>query len=101
MKLKDILTVIWVVVKRIIKWLATQVWAPISDRDWHLDPYKVGGFAFYAIAGFISLKIVGAAYVLSEGKLAIMAALVSAVAGLGTYLFNMGRKADDTLPQPK
>jgi nitrate/nitrite transporter NarK len=80
-----------------IRTAARQLWSLVSDHEWDLDPYKLGGFGAYVIAGILALKTAALVSDISDTKLGIMAGLVSVVGGLGTTLFGQARRNDATL----
>lgn len=71
-----------------------QLWALCSDGDWDFDPYKLGGFAAYVIAGVLVFRLFDLAVKIDGTALATLAGLVGLIAGLGTSLFGMARKVD-------
>jgi hypothetical protein len=79
-----------------MKWVLKQLWAAISDQEWDLDVYRLGGLAAYVIAGKIALDVMAQLAILDATKLGIGAGLASAIAGIGTSLFVQARKSDDT-----
>lgn len=96
-KLKAALAALWVGAKKVGK----ELWSLVADGQWNFDPYKVGGFAAYVVAGILAFRVFG--YVdtaaikgqaLDAAVLGILTGLVSLIAGLGTSLFGMARKVD-------
>ena len=95
MKFKDFLVL---TKNKIIDWLK-KLLAPILDRQWHLDPYKIGGFFFYYQSYFFTKKVFALSLLPNTDttKLAILGGLVTGLVTVGTLLFDQGRKSDDTL----
>lgn len=83
----------------ILAWPFKQIWALFSDRQWHLDPYKIMGFVCYASGIYLSFKIFPLAGSLSDVALGILSSIVGGLFAGGTVMFSQARKADDTLPK--
>ncbi len=78
-------------------WLIRQVAALFTDGEWDLDPYKLGAWLAYALAGWIAYKCAAGAQVLDSTKLGILAGLSGGMGTLGTTLMSQARKNDATL----
>ena len=91
--MRKFLSALW----RGIKAALRQLWSLVTDHAWDADPYKLGGFAAYIVAGILAFRVFDAAAKVDNLALGILAGLVSIVAGLGTTLFSMSRQHDATL----
>jgi hypothetical protein len=86
---------IWEKIKDFVK----KALSPILDREWHLDGYKIGGFACYIASYWLTNEVFGMAAGSSDTKVAVLGGLAAGFITAGTYLFNQARKSDDTLPK--
>lgn len=77
--------------------LGKKILSPILDRQWHLDPYKIAGFFFFYKAYEFSNKLFLQSSNLSDIKMGIFGGIVTALITVGTFMFDQGRKSDDTL----
>jgi nitrate/nitrite transporter NarK len=88
--MKQFFAKLWATIKAAAKQLSSLV----TDKEWDLDVYRVGGIAAYVVAGILALRTSALVTELSDTKLGIMAGLVSAIAAIGTTLFSQARKND-------
>jgi hypothetical protein len=95
MKLKDFLLLAR---SKLLDW-GKKLLSPILDRQWHLDPYKIGGFFFYYQSYIFTQKVFALSLSINTetARLAILAGLVTGLVTVGTLLFDQGRKSDETL----
>jgi hypothetical protein len=101
-KLKDWWTKkMWPLLKKGLK----QLVSPLTDEDYALDVYRLGGIAAYVVAGIIALKTADLLSVttVETQRLIVGSGLASFMGGLGTALFGQARKADAAIlsAQPK
>jgi hypothetical protein len=76
-----------------------QLWSLVSDHDWDLDPWKIGGFVAYT---FALLKANQLFDLVSAGKVDGMLAgtlggLIAGFITVGTFLMNQAMAHDATL----
>lgn len=93
MKFKDFC----IMVKNKIVNLVKKLLSPILDRQWDLDPYKIAGFFFFYKAYDFSNKLFLQPSTLSDVKMGILGGIITALITIGTFMFNQGRKSDETL----
>jgi len=93
MKLNEFFSKLW----ETVKLFAKKLLSPILDREWDLDPYKIGGFALFAVAIKIALAILPQLAIIETDKLLSLTGLISAFITAGTFMFSHSRKSDDTL----
>lgn len=93
-KIKDFLEGIW----HFLVKLAMEVWAPFSDYQWHLDPWKLGGFGSIGLATFFSFQ--ANALILAKADIAyvtIEAGLVGSFITVATFLFGQSHNVDKAM----
>jgi hypothetical protein len=93
MKFNEFVKMVWEKIKDFIK----KILSPFMDREWHLDPYKIGGFLLYAGAYYLTQITFKLATTLSDAKIGVLGGLIAGFVTAGTFLFQQGRKSDDTL----
>jgi hypothetical protein len=95
----------WTKIKAFFVWLGSliwkalkQLWALISDGEWDLDPWKIGGIGAFILAAIWGMQVFRLAAKGSDAAtLGILAGLVSVFVTVGTFLFNQSRKNDAAL----
>lgn len=96
-KIKAFFKAIWAV----ICWIFRKVLSPILDRQWDLDPYKIGGYACFGIAGLLAVKLLPVIATMATDKLLSIAGLASAFLTAGTFMFGHAKGSDNTLSPPR
>jgi hypothetical protein len=74
-----------------------QLYSTITDHNWDVDVFRLGGIAAYIMAGELSMKLINQVSSITDTKFVTAVGLVSVVSGMGTALFSQSRKHDDTL----
>lgn len=79
--------------------LGRGILAIIGDHEFDPDPFKIGGFAAFGLSAFLIFRVLD---MVSEPKpdvalVGIVAGLVTVPITMGTYLFGLARKSDQSL----
>jgi hypothetical protein len=83
-----LLQLLWIVFKKLF--------ATLCDEDWDLDVFRLSGLIAGLASIYIALRVCALIGTISEGKLAILAGLITALGVVSTALFSQARKGDDT-----
>ena len=81
--------------------IVRQIVAPITDHQWDIDGFKIGGFACFGLVGWVVIEVVKMAErpAPDVAVISVIAGLATVVVGMGTTLFGMARKNDSLLIQ--
>lgn len=101
MKYADLIVYLCELRAKLMRFLK-RILALFCDEDFDLDVFRIIGIASYSSAIAIALKSVSVASSIDATKLGILAALVTALSGIGAKMFDIAGKGDfDRLTQRK
>lgn len=86
-----------------LRFVLKQLAAIITDHDWDIDPFKIGGFAAFGLSAFLIFRVLDMVQVPRPdvALVGIIAGLVTVPITMGTYLFGLARKSDQALIDKK